>query len=166
MNILKLCSLELSLYTDQGNRHIRYKMSILHTIRRTTLFSRIILSALIFSLLLLPLVSWSSFEHTMQSSSHSGNKMEMSADFSINHCHQIPNNIDQQGCSENCCNDMGSGHSCKDCQNSCTSTVFFISNTKNLYQFISNHEFIQNFQSAISSRKTTPPFRPPITLLS
>ena len=141
-------------------------MCILHKIRRKRLFSRIILSTLVFSLLLLPLASWSSFEHTKHSSSHSGNEMGMSADVSMKNCHQISNNIDQQGCIKNCCKDIGSGHSCKDCQNSCTSTVFFISNTKNLNQFISNHEFIQNFQSAISSRNIIPLFRPPITLLS
>ncbi len=141
-------------------------MSILHKIRRKTLFSRVILPSLILSLLLLPLASWSSFEHTMQSSSHSGNEMEMSADVNMNNCHQISNNIDQQSRTKNCCKDIGSGHSCQDCQNSCTSTVFFISNTKNLNQLISNLGFIQSFQSAISSRKISPPFRPPITLLS
>lgn len=140
-------------------------MSILHKIRRKTLFSRFILSALVFSLLLLPLVSWSSFEHDAQSSSHDGNEMEMSVDVSMMNCH-LKSNSDLESYSKNCCKNAESNKSCKDCSSSCAFTVFVAFGSERTIQLIHHYKAVANFQHSISSRDLIPLFRPPITLLS
>ncbi len=141
-------------------------MSILHKIRRKTLFSRVLFSALMISLLLLPFASWSVSNHGKQTTSQSNDAMEMSSGVSMNHCHHQSENSKTKTCSKNCCNDVESHQNCNNCPNSCMSTVFISFDSENISQFINYYVNVLNFKSAISSRRITPPFRPPITLFS
>lgn len=141
-------------------------MSILHKIRRKTLFSRVLFSALMISLLLLPFASWSVSNHGKQTTSQPNHAMEMSSGVSMTNCNHQSKNINQENCGKNCCENLESNQNCKDCPNSCTPPVFFSLISDSLNQIINSHRVVQNIQSAISSRKITPPFRPPITLLS
>lgn len=141
-------------------------MNILQEIQRTTIINRVLLLLLMLSFLLLPLAYWSSYGHSMQTSSQTNDAMEMSVDISMINYHHQSKNMDQQGCGKDCCKNIGSNQNCKDCPNSCASTVFFLLNSDNINQIINNNWIVQSNQSSISSRRIVPPFRPPRTLLS
>jgi len=141
-------------------------MNILQKIRRNTPISRALLLMLAFSFLVLPLASWSSYGHSMQTTSQTDTTMEMSSNNSIIHCHPPSNNSNKEGSGKNCCDNVGSNQNCNNCPNSCTSTVFISFNSKNINQFINHYQVALNNQPGISSRRITPPFRPPITFLS
>lgn len=137
-------------------------MKVLHLIRRKSAISQALVLTLVFSLLILPLASWGAYGSSMQTSK----AMEIGSDVSINYCYHQSNNIDLQGCEKNCCNDDGPDHNCNNCPNSCASTVFISFYIDSINLLINHFGDALSFQPSISSRKITPPFRPPITLLS
>jgi hypothetical protein len=141
-------------------------MNILHKIRSNTVISQVLLLTLIFSLLFLPLTSWGASNHGMQTTSQSDDAMEMSTNVSITNCHHLSSSSNEAVCLNSCCDDSEINQNCKDCTNGCISTVFISTASESISQFINHYGIVINFQSAISSRKITPPFRPPITLLS
>jgi len=141
-------------------------MNILQEIRRTTVFGRALIVLLTFSFLLLPLTSWSSYGHSMQTSSQTSDAMKTSVNISMTDCHHQSKSMDQQGCGKDCCKNIGSNQNCKDCPNSCAPTIFFSLNSDNINRILNSHEAAQSIQSSISSRRIAPAFRPPITLLS
>lgn len=141
-------------------------MSVLQKIREKKVISRALLCTLVFSLLLLPLATWSAYGHMMQSPSLSHDTMELNADVSMNHCHHQSEDSNTNTCSKNCCNNFESNQNCNNCQCSCMFTVFIYINSDNANPFLKNYGIVLKSQSAITSRSTTPPFRPPITLLS
>ncbi len=141
-------------------------MNILQKIRRGSVSSRALLLTLAFSLLVLPLASWGLFENTMNTTSYTDDVMEMDSSAHMTNCHQHPKNNNQENCKKHCCDNVESNQSCNDCSNSCVSPVFFSLKSESFNKFINGHRFVQSLQSTISSRKTSPPFRPPITFLS
>ncbi len=141
-------------------------MSILYKIRKNTVISQVLLLALVFALFLLPFASWSAFEHAKQTTSQTDNTMGKSANFGMINCHHQPSSNYEGACTKSCCDNPETNQNCEDCTNGCLSTVFISIDLKNIYQLINYYRIVQNFQSAISSRKITPPFRPPIIFLS
>lgn len=137
-------------------------MNVLHLIRIKSAISQALALTLVCSLIILPLASWGAYDAFM----HINEKMDAGTDVGMNNCHLQSNDIDLQGCEKNCCNDDGPNHNCENCPNSCVSTVFISFYIDSVNQLINHYGDALNFQSTISSRKITPPFRPPITLLS
>lgn len=141
-------------------------MSILQKIRRGSVSSQAILLMLAFALLVLPLASWGLFDNTMKTTSHTDDVMEMDSSTHMTNCDHHPKNNNQENCKKNCCDNVESNQSCNDCSNSCISPVFFFLKSESFNKSINGHRFVQSLQSTTSSRKTSPPFRPPITLFS
>ncbi len=101
----------------------------------------------------------------MQTPTQSSDSVEVEVDNGMIHCHHNSINNDSI-CKDNCCNDIELDQGCKDCTNSCTSTTHIYFDSVNISQFISNFIVMYDFRFTFSSRKITPPFRPPITTLS
>ena len=164
--MLKLYTLGHRLETYECNWHNIDKMNILHKIRKNTVTSQALLLTLVFSLFLLPFASWSASNHGMQTTTQPDDVMEMSADFSMINCHHKSSTSYEDACSKSCCDNPETNQNCEDCTNGCISTVFISIDSENICQFINQYRIAHNLQSAISSRKISPLFRPPITILS
>ena len=142
------------------------QVNILQIIRRKVVISTALLLTLSFSLLLFPLASWGLYNNTMNSTSHTDYVMKMDSSVRMTNCDQHHNSVSQENNKKICCDNVESNQSCNDCSNSCVFPVFFTLISESFNKFITGLSFVQSLQSTISSRKTSPPIRPPIALLS
>ena len=141
-------------------------MDIFQKLSRKVVINRVLIWTLIFSLLLMPVASWSANYQYSQTTSQASSTIEMSVDGSMINCDQNSAMTDQQSDRVNCCKNSSSNFDCKDCPNICVSSIYYSFHSDNVYLYVNNHEIVQIIQSVISSRESTPLFRPPIKILS